>query len=112
MGSITVVLLCATVTAVMAIVQIFKGMPHDSIHRTLGYVKSIGFFGLIVGILGQMIGLYGAFQAIEEAGEVSQALLAGGIKISSITTIYGMIVCVLCYTFYFVLSLVMSRRVQ
>lgn len=42
--------------------------------------QEIALFALVFGILGQLVGLVGAFQAIEEVGEVSQALLAGGVK--------------------------------
>jgi biopolymer transport protein ExbB/TolQ len=47
---------------------------------------------LVWGVLGQVIGLFSAFQAIEMAGEVSQGILAGGLKISSYTTLYGLLV--------------------
>ena len=54
--------------------------------------QEIGLFALVWGILGQLIGLFAAFQAIEMVGEVSQGILAGGLKVSSYTTIYGLIV--------------------
>ena len=46
---------------------------------------------LAFGFLGQLIGLLGAFEAIE-AGGVSQSILAGGLKVSSITSIYGLLI--------------------
>lgn len=58
-------------------------------------IKSIGLLALVVGVLGQMIGLFSAFQAIEQMGSVSPAMLAGGLKVSSITTIYGLIIYVI-----------------
>lgn len=64
-------------------------------------VKSIGLFAMVVGILGQMLGLIGAFEAIEEVGSVSQKLLVGGLKISSITTIYGILIYLLTYLLWF-----------
>lgn len=75
-----------------------------AIMRNLSLLKSIGLFTLVIGILGQVIGLYTAFEAIEEVGEVSQTLLAGGLKISSITTIYGLICFVITYLLYFLLG--------
>ena len=58
-------------------------------------VKQLGLLALAVGVLGQMIGLFGAFEAIESAGGVSQPMLAGGLKVSSITTIYGLLIYVI-----------------
>lgn len=60
--------------------------------NSLSLIKQAGLFSAVMGILGQMIGLYNAFQAIEEMGSVSQAMLFGGLKVSSTTTIYGFIV--------------------
>jgi biopolymer transport protein ExbB/TolQ len=39
--------------------------------------------------------LYQAFSAIEQMGSVSQSMLAGGIKVSSITSIYGLVIFIL-----------------
>lgn len=55
-------------------------------------VKHIAIFLLVTGILMQAIGLYDALMAIERiGGEVSPALLAGGLKVSLISPIFGMI---------------------
>ena len=55
-------------------------------------VKELGLLALAVGFLGQLIGLFGAFEGIEQMGGVSQAMLAGGLKVSSITAIYGLLI--------------------
>tara|TARA_B100000497_G_C7356104_1_gene231598 strand:- start:130 stop:438 length:309 start_codon:yes stop_codon:yes gene_type:complete len=55
-------------------------------------VKEIGLLALALGILGQLIGLMGAFEGIEAMGGVSQSILAGGLKVSSITSIYGLLI--------------------
>ncbi|MGV6846365.1 MAG: MotA/TolQ/ExbB proton channel family protein [Lutibacter sp.] len=59
------------------------------------WIKEIGLLALITGILGQLIGLYAAFVAIEKMGDISVTLLVGGLKISSITTIYGILIYIL-----------------
>ena len=68
-------------------------------------IKGIGLLAVVVGILGQMIGLFSAFQAIEQMGSVSPAMLAGGLKVSSITTIYGLII----YVVAILLSIVSAK---
>ncbi len=61
-------------------------------------------FALAFGIFGQIIGLFEAFKAIEKMGEVSQALLAGGLKVSSFTTIYGFFIFLLSSLCWFILN--------
>lgn len=55
------------------------------------FVREGGLLALALGVLGQLIGLFEAFKAIEAMGGVSAAMLAGGLKVSSVTTIYGLI---------------------
>lgn len=69
-------------------------------------IKSIGLLAAITGILGQLIGLFSAFEAIQQMGSVSPAMLAGGLKVSMITTIYGIII----YSISIILSLIVKTR--
>ncbi len=55
-------------------------------------VLTYGNLSLAIGIFGTLIGLYDAFAAIENMGNVSQAILAGGLKVASTTTLYGLLV--------------------
>lgn len=57
-----------------------------------GSVRELGLLALAVGFMGQLLGLFGAFEGIEQMGGVSQAMLAGGLKVSSITSIYGLLI--------------------
>ena len=54
----------------------------------------------MLGFMGTVIGMIGAFDAIAEAGDVSPSLVAGGIKISLLTTVGGLIVAVILQLFY------------
>ena len=56
------------------------------------YVKELGLLALAVGFMGQLLGLFGAFEGIEQMGGVSQPILAGGLKVSSITSVYGLLI--------------------
>ena len=71
----------------------------------LSYGKSIGTFALVTGILGQLIGLYSAFVAIESMGDVSPALVYGGIKVSMITTLYGVFIFLISLLLWFLANL-------
>lgn len=59
------------------------------------WIKEMGILALSMGILGQIIGLYSAFKGIEQMGQVSQEMMAGGLKVSSITTMYGLLIYIL-----------------
>ncbi|MEL7145977.1 MAG: MotA/TolQ/ExbB proton channel family protein [Bacteroidota bacterium] len=73
------------------------------------YIKYLGVLALTLGIFGQVIGLYGAFTALEQSGDVAPAMIYGGIKVSSLTTIYGFAIFLLCYTSYILLKLKVER---
>lgn len=110
MSLVTLGFLPALVMAVRTGLLIHQGAENERVLRSAEYVKSLGLFALVLGVLGQIIGLYGAFEAIADAGEVSQALLAGGLRVSSITTIYGMVCCVVSYLIYFGLCALAGRK--
>lgn len=54
----------------------------------------------MLGFLGTVIGMISAFDAIEVAGDISPTLVAGGIKIALITTVFGLIVGMILQIFY------------
>ncbi len=57
-----------------------------------GWVKEIGLVALMTGILGTLTGLFSAAESIQAAGDVSQGLLWGGIRVALITVLYGMVI--------------------
>ena len=57
--------------------------------RGLSEIIQLATFALFCGIFFQLIGLYQAMGAIEEAGSISQGVLAGGLRFSMTTTLYG-----------------------
>ena len=63
---------------------------------------SVSFEGLT--IQSQLIGLYSAFAAIEGLEGISTAILAGGLRVSMITTLYGVLIYVISYLIWLVLS--------
>lgn len=60
---------------------------------------------LFMGIPGQLIGLLEAFKALEQVGDISPALLAGGLKISMITILYGILIYLFPILIWFLLDL-------
>ncbi len=60
--------------------------------KYISLINSIGLLTLVWGVLGQLIGLVAAFDKIEMLGEISTPMLAGGLKVSALPTIFGFIV--------------------
>ncbi len=62
-----------------------------------------------LGFLGTVIGMVMAFDNIEKAGDISPTVVAGGMKVALITTIFGIIVAIVLQIFYnFILSSIES----
>ena len=55
-------------------------------------IASLGLFALVWGIIGQIIGLIEAFDAIEISGGVSIGILANGLKFTFLSSLFGLIV--------------------
>lgn len=54
----------------------------------------------MLGFMGTVIGMIGAFDSIEAAGDISPTLVAGGIKVALITTVTGLVVAMILQVFY------------
>ncbi len=53
-----------------------------------------------LGFLGTVIGMVMAFDEIQRAGDISPTVVAGGMKVALITTIFGIIVALILQVFY------------
>ncbi len=62
------------------------------VKKTINLIASISLFAIVWGFLGQIIGLMGAFDAIQAIGDISPAILAAGLKVSFIAPVFGMII--------------------
>jgi len=81
--------------AIKSIVKI--GVKKDYSGKGLVYILLFGSMAFIWGVLGQAIGIFQAFAAIQQVGDISPALIAGGFRVSMIAPLYG--------TFYFIISI-------
>jgi biopolymer transport protein ExbB/TolQ len=107
MSFLTILLVIIVAVSVYFAVVIANGKAKakENFTHQLKYVKSIGLFTMITGVLGQLIGLFLAFTAIESAQDISPALLAGGLKVSMITTLTGTFIYLISILIWFVLDL-------
>ncbi|MEN8155950.1 MAG: MotA/TolQ/ExbB proton channel family protein [Bacteroidota bacterium] len=111
MGILTILLLILLVVSIIFGISIASGRADGvaNFRHRLTYLKSMGLFTMITGILGQLIGLMMAFSAIERAGDISPAILVGGLKISMISTLYGLLIYMLSILIWFLLDLWYNR---
>lgn len=66
-----------------------------------------------LGFLGTVIGMVMAFESIEQAGDISSTIVAAGMKVALITTIFGLIVALVLQIFYnYILSKIESITAQ
>ena len=100
MGILTLILLSLIVVFVISLVQ--RG-DEKQLNQSVHWLKSIGTLGLVTGILGQLIGLFSAFDHLETVESISTDMLVGGLKVSLITTLYGMLIYIVHLFFVMVL---------
>jgi biopolymer transport protein ExbB len=68
--------------------------------------KGLSWISLMIGIapmlgfMGTVIGMIVAFESIEAAGDISANIVAGGMKVALLTTVFGLIVAVILQIFY------------
>jgi biopolymer transport protein ExbB len=54
----------------------------------------------MLGFLGTVVGMIQAFDKIEAAGDLSPSVVAGGIKVALLTTVFGLVVAMILQVFY------------
>lgn len=112
MGILTLLMI---IMIVWIIYYFITGLNSQQINREktlyrLEYGRSIGLFAMITGIFGQLIGLYYAFSAIEQAGDIAPVLVYGGIKVSMIPTLYGIFIYILSLLLWFVARMIIEKK--
>jgi biopolymer transport protein ExbB/TolQ len=80
--------------------------------RKTNLIREVGLFAFIIGVLASAIDLMGAFQSIAMASYISPSLLAAGLKITLITTVYGLTIYSLSLLIWFVLNWKVSKNMS
>ena len=68
--------------------------------RGLTWISLFIAIAPMLGFMGTVIGMIQAFDAIEQAGDISAGLVAHGIKVALFTTVFGLIVAITLQIFY------------
>lgn len=114
MGILTIVLIVMFAWTIYHILPVLLNKEIHFVKKAakLKHTKTIGTFGLVTGILGQLIGLFSAFDAIEQAGNINGGILAGGLKVSSIVTIYGILIFLLSLLLWFICDNILTAKTE
>lgn len=83
-------LLLILILVIILIIQSF--LKKENSKKTIKLISSIALFALVWGFLGQLIGMIGGFDSIQMANEISPGVLAGGLKVSLLPPVFGMVV--------------------
>lgn len=78
----------------------YGGVQMGAMEKGLTWISLFIALGPMLGFMGTVIGMIGAFDSIQAAGDISPTLVAGGIKVALITTVTGLIVAMVLQVFY------------
>ena len=70
------------------------------LERGLVWISLFISLAPMLGFMGTVVGMIGAFDSIQAAGDISPSLVAGGIKVALLTTVAGLIVAIILQLFY------------
>jgi biopolymer transport protein ExbB len=70
------------------------------LEKNLSWISLFIAVAPMLGFMGTVIGMIQAFDKIQEQGDVSPTVVAGGIKVALITTVTGLIVAIILQFFY------------
>ena len=78
----------------------YGGVQAGLLEKGLSWIALFIALAPMLGFMGTVIGMIGAFDAIQVAGDISPSLVAGGIKVALITTVTGLVVAIILQIFY------------
>ncbi|MDG1848930.1 MAG: MotA/TolQ/ExbB proton channel family protein [Flavobacteriales bacterium] len=78
----------------------YGSVQMGKLERNTSWISLFIALAPMLGFMGTVIGMIGAFDAIEANNNISPALVAGGIKVALLTTVFGLIVAMILQVFY------------
>lgn len=86
--------------AVEKAVVSYGSVQTGQLEANLSWIALFIALAPMLGFMGTVVGMIGAFDAIQAAGDISPTLVAGGIKVALLTTMMGLIAAVILQIFY------------
>jgi biopolymer transport protein ExbB len=78
----------------------YGGVQMGQLEKNVSWISLFIALAPMLGFMGTVIGMIQAFDKIEAAGNMDASLVAGGIKVALLTTVFGLIVAMILQVFY------------
>jgi len=78
----------------------YGGVQMGLLEKNVSWLSLFIALAPMLGFMGTVIGMIDAFDRIAVANDISPAVVAGGIKIALLTTVFGLIVAIILQIFY------------
>jgi len=78
----------------------YGGVQMGLLEKNVSWLSLFIALAPMLGFMGTVIGMIGAFEAIANAGDISPGVVAVGIKVALLTTVFGLIVAIILQIFY------------
>lgn len=91
----------------------YGGVMQARLEANLTWISLFIALAPSFGFLGTVVGMVQAFDDIEAAGDISPTVVAGGMKVALLTTVFGLIVAIILQIFYnYILTKIESITTQ
>lgn len=78
----------------------YGGVQTGQLEKNVSWISLFIALAPMLGFMGTVIGMIQAFDKIEVAGDMQPSLVAGGIKVALLTTVFGLVVAIILQVFY------------
>jgi len=78
----------------------YGGVQMGQLEKNVSWISLFIALAPMLGFMGTVIGMIQAFDKIEAAGDMNPSLVAGGIKVALLTTVFGLVVAIILQIFY------------
>ena len=78
----------------------FGGVLMGRLEKGLSWIALFIALAPMLGFMGTVVGMIGAFKDIAAAGNISAIVVASGIQVALLTTVFGLIVAIILQVFY------------
>lgn len=84
----------------------YGGVQMGALEKNVTWISLCIALAPMLGFMGTVIGMIEAFDKIQQAGDISATVVAGGIKVALLTTVFGLIVAMILQLF---LNFILTR---
>jgi len=78
----------------------YGGVQMGLLEKNISWLSLFIALAPMLGFMGTVIGMIEAFDSIQAAGDIQPSVVAGGIKVALLTTVFGLVVAIILQVFY------------